>query len=187
MNNTIKSLSTLVQLLGNEAGWIKEHAKTQTARRLNKTHDDLLNQIRKIGKSADLSLMVAAEKTVVQNDLSHHANSKSKSMVSSLKAALSELDATQKLLAIVDDKRKYAPVNESYSLSRNREKGLPLDEARQAFKSHYARLNNMDKSCLSDDEKKNIDARKTNMFNAGKLYAQRQAKTLDVAPEQKQL
>jgi len=184
MNSTIKSLSTLEQLLGNEAGWIKEHAKTQTAKRLNKTHDDLLNQIREIGKSADLSLMVAAEKTVVQNDLSHHANSKS--MVSSLKAALLELDATQKLLAIVDDKRKYAPVNESYSLPKNREKGLPLDEALQAFKSHYARLNNMDKSRLSDDEKKNIDARKTNMFNAGKLYAQRQAKTLGVALEQKQ-
>ncbi|MDR3323177.1 MAG: hypothetical protein LBS89_03135 [Zoogloeaceae bacterium] len=58
---------------------------------------------------------------------------------------------------------------------------MPLDEARQAFKSHYARLSNLDKSRLSDDDKKIIDARKTNIFNAIKLYIQRQAKTLGVA------
>jgi hypothetical protein len=33
---------------------------------------------------------------------------------------------------------------------------------------------------LSEDEKKTIDARKSNIFQAGKLYAERQAKTLGV-------
>ena len=81
---------------------------------------------------------------------------------------------------MVDDKQEYSRVDASHSLPKNRDKGLPLDEARQAFKSHYARLNNLDKSRLSDDEKAIIDARKSNIFNAGKLYALRQAKTLCV-------
>jgi hypothetical protein len=36
----------------------------------------------------------------------------------------------------------------------------------------------MDKSRLNDDEKKVIDVRKSAIFTAGKLYAERQAKTL---------
>jgi hypothetical protein len=178
MNNATKPLLKLEQLLGSEAGWITELAEAKPAKRLSEAHHELLDHLRKIGKSTDLSLMVAAEKTVVKNDLVYHANSKS--MISSLKAALSELDAIERLLAIIDDKNQYSMIDKGHSLSKNREKGLPLDEARQAFRSHYARLNNMDKSRLSDDEKKIIDARKTNMFSAGKLYTERQAKTIGV-------
>ena len=138
----------------------------------------LLKQIREIGKSDDLALIVTTEKIIVRGDLERYANSKG--MISSLGTATVELDAAEKLLAMVDDKQEYSRVDASHSLPKNRDKGLPLDEARQAFKSHYARLNNLDKSRLSDDEKAIIDARKSNIFNAGKLYALRQAKTLCV-------
>jgi hypothetical protein len=114
-------------------------------------------------------------------DLERYANSKS--MISSLNNALLELKAIQNLLAIVDDKRLYAHVDKAYSLPRNREKSLPKDEAHMAFKSHYARLNNLDRSRLNDEEKEIIDARKGNIWNAGKLYAQRQAHTLGIEPE----
>ncbi|WP_072282003.1 hypothetical protein [Rappaport israeli] len=55
-----------------------------------------------------------------------------------------------------------------------------MDEARQSFKSHFARLVNMDKSRLDDDEKKIIDARKSMISTAQKLYMARQANTLGV-------
>lgn len=166
-----------------EASWIKELAKTPTANSLRETRNEFPLHLRNAGESRDLSAIVAIEKAIVQGDLERYANSKS--MKSSLKNALLELEAIQSLLAIVDDKRLYAHVNKAYSLPKNREKGLPKDEACKSFKSHYARLNNLDKSRLSDEEKEIIDARKSNIWNAGKLYAQRQAHTLGIEPEQK--
>jgi hypothetical protein len=181
MKTPLLKLQTLVALEGN---LFKEHTIAPSAKKMGRVRSDLLTNIRQIGESKDISLIVAAEKYIVSDELENHSNSKG--MVSSLSAALTELTATEKLLAIVDDKQEYSRVDQSYILPRNREKGLPLDEARQAFKSHHARLNNLDRARLSGDEKKIIDARKSNIFQAGKLYAERQAKTLGVDPGQKQ-
>jgi hypothetical protein len=178
MTRKFSQIERLNRLLFTEEMLKDSLAKSKEARNLESLQGKLLKQIQEAGKSNDAALIVETEKTILQGDLDRYANSRS--MVSSLRTALSELDATQKLLAIVDDKNKYGMIDKAHSLAKNREKGLPLDEARQAFKSHYARLNNMDKSRLSDDEKKIIDARKINMFNADKLYTERQAKTLGV-------
>jgi hypothetical protein len=43
------------------------------------------------------------------------------------------------------------------SLSKNGQKERAIDEARPLFRSHYARLVNLDKSRLDDDEKEIID------------------------------
>jgi hypothetical protein len=170
-------LSDLQKLLMVEGGLFKEHAISPSARKLNKARGDLLAHVREIGKSDYLSLMVAAERTIVADELKNHANSKG--MVSSLTAALAELSAAGRLLSIIDDPDRYHAVDQAHSLHRNRDKkDLPLDEARQAFKSHCARLGNLDKSRLDDSEKEIIDARKANMSEAGKLYTERQAKTL---------
>jgi hypothetical protein len=169
-------LSDLQKLLMVEGGLFKEHAIAPSARKLNEARDDLLAHVKKIGKSDDLSLMVAAERTIVADELKNHANSKG--MVSSLTVALTELSAAERLLPIVDAPNRYRAVDQAHSLPRNRDKkDLPLDEARQAFKSHYARLGNLDKSRLDDGEKRIIDARKFNMSQAGKLYTECQAKT----------
>jgi DNA-directed RNA polymerase len=176
MKTKLLKLKTLLVLEGN---LYKEHAIAPSAKKLNKARGDLLVNIKEIGKSGDLSMMVAAEKAIVEDELTNHANSQG--MVSSLTAALTELAAAERLLSIVDDKDEYSRVDRSHSLPKNREKDLPLDEARQAFKSHHARLNNLDRARLPEEEKQLIDTRKTNMFIAGKLYAQRQAKTLGVA------
>ncbi|MDR1647795.1 MAG: hypothetical protein LBR88_07160 [Zoogloeaceae bacterium] len=175
------ALSGLERLLAREASWINEQAQSPATRSLNETHHKLLEYFRAVGKNENLSAIVAAEKAIVQNELGHHANSKG--MVSSLNAALAELTVTERLLSIIDDKREYSQVDQSHLLPKNREKGLPLDEARQAFKSHYARLSNLDKARLSEDEKAIIEARRDNMREAGKIYARRQARTLGVSED----
>ncbi|MDR0576828.1 MAG: hypothetical protein LBI87_04700 [Candidatus Accumulibacter sp.] len=172
------SLLKLQALLAVEGGLYKEHAIAPSAKKLNGALGDLLSHIREIGKSGNLGLMVAAEKAIISDELKNHANSKG--MVSSLSAALSELTAMERLLSIVDDKEEYSRVDRAHSLPKNRKGGLPLDEARQALASHYARLNNLDRARLPEEEKKLIDARKTNIFAAGKLYAERQATTLGI-------
>jgi hypothetical protein len=159
-----------------EASWVKAHAKARSALQLAQSRQSLLASLREIARGQDLSLMVASEKSIIQSDLAHYTNSKG--MESSLNAALVELVAIENLLTLVDDRQQYRLIDKAHSLPKNREKGLPLDEARQAFKSHYARLGNLDRARLSDDEKKIIDARKTNILAASKLYAQHQTDTL---------
>jgi hypothetical protein len=165
------SLSKLSRILLLEAGCSNAQSVTSATKNLQKARTDLLEHVREVGRSGDLALIVATEKAIESGELEHYANSKG--MVSSLNAAITELTGIEKLLAIVDDKQEYSRVNQAYSFPKNREKGLPLDEARQAFKSHYARLSNLDRARLSEDEKKIIDARKSNIFQAGKLYAER--------------
>ncbi|MDR1274987.1 MAG: hypothetical protein LBL72_01140 [Candidatus Accumulibacter sp.] len=178
--NDAQVLSRLQRILTVENGLHKEQANSRLAWRLDDASGDFLGYLKEVGESNRPEQIVAAEKAILENELVEYANSKG--MVSSLNAALAELTATEKLLAIVDDPVKYRPVDQSHSLPRNREKGLPLDEARQAFKSHTARLNNLDKARLPDNEKKIIDARKRAVSNAARLYALRQAKTLGLAP-----
>ena len=88
----------------------------------------------------------------------------------------------RKKLAIVDDPEKYKATDENFILARNRSKGLPVDEARQSFKSHFARLVNLDKAPLDDLDKQIIEVRKSAIHRAQKQYIERQANTLGVAP-----
>ena len=86
----------------------------------------------------------------------------------------------ERQLGKVDDPAKYKATDQSFGLAKNRSKGLPLDEARQAFKSHYARLVNLDKAPLDDLQKKLIEARKSGFHRAQQQYIERQANTLGV-------
>ena len=61
---------------------------------------------------------------------------------------------------------------------------LPLDEAREFFKSHNGRLINLDKGILSDEEKELIDIRRANIRKAGKMYIGLQQQALGIAPPQ---
>lgn len=142
---------------------------------------DLL-KLRETGDSGDLNLILSTERKLLQNDLEKNASNPA--IASSLKTALKELKAAEKLLGIVDDPEKYRSVDQAHSLPKNRKGGLPLDDARQAFSSHYARLLNQDKSRLTDEEMKILEARKLNMWKAEKLYTERQAKTLGVELKQ---
>ena len=164
------------RILASEATLTDELAKSSFAKRLSATRNHLLESLREIGKSGDLSLIVAIEKAIIQGDLDRYANSAG--MLSSLKTALLELNAAERHMTLVGNIAQYKQVDASHSLPKNRKAGLPWDEARQAFNSHYARLNNLDKSRLDDDEKRIIDARKSNIGNADSLYAEQQARAL---------
>jgi hypothetical protein len=177
-----KSLGALERLLVRERGYAHEVNESPPAKRLQGARNGLLEHIRTVSQSGDLALIVTTERTIVERDLQYHANSQA--MTSSLKTALNEMAAIERHIGIVDSRTKYRAVDQAYSLPKNRKGGLPFDEARQALASHYTRLNNMDKSRLGDDEKKVIDARKSAIFNAGKLYAERQAKSLGIEAAQ---
>ena len=87
------------------------------------------------------------------------------------------MSAIERHGGIVDDKRKYQAVDQAHSLKANRKNSLPYDEARLSFSSHLSRLTNMDKTRLSDEEKKVIDIRRA-AFNI-----ERQTRSLGVDRE----
>lgn len=173
-----KAPDNLQRLLVAEAEYGEALKETRAAKRLHSSRNDLLQHLREVGRGGDLFQIVATERAIVEGDLTRYANSQA--MANSLKTALNEIAAIERQLGIVDDQARYRAVDQAHSLPKNRRGGLPFDEARQALASHYARLNNMDKSRLGDDEKKIIDARKSVIFAAGKLYTERQAMTLGV-------
>ena len=78
------------------------------------------------------------------------------------------------------DPGQYQIISEDHTFPKNRRQGLPLDEVRQAFKSHRARLTNYLKYRLEDTEKQVIQARIKALSVVEKDYIARQAKTLGV-------
>ena len=159
---------------------VKEHREAPTAKKVAEFRQTLLTDVKQISTSDSAELIVAMEKALVQHDLEYYANSKT--MIGSLNTALSEFAMIERQLAKVDDPAKYKATDQSFGLAKNRSKGLPLDEARQAFKSHYARLVNLDKAPLDDMQKKLIEARKSAIHRARQLYIARQIKVLGGEP-----
>ncbi|WP_375608482.1 MULTISPECIES: hypothetical protein [unclassified Bartonella] len=147
-------------------------------KKLHDVRNDLCSYLRNIEKSGGLSLLIDTERSLVENDLLRYANSKA--MISSLKKALMEIDIIKKHIILVSNPAQYKTVNEVHSLPKNRKGGLPYDEARQAIASHYARLENLDKSRLTSIEKSIIDVRKENMTIMRKLYEKMKAKAIGI-------
>ena len=171
-----KTIGTFNRLLFAEQYAVRSMREGREAKDLETAQQRLLKSLRELGKSGDLTQIVAVEKTLVRAERAYYSNSKA--MEGSLKAALKELDAVERHIGIVDDPARYKAVDEAHSLPRNRRGDLPYDEARQALRSHHARLNNMDKARLSDTEKQVIDARKSNILQAERLYKERQVMAL---------
>lgn len=171
-------LDSIDRAMARERAFMLAMQETALAGRLLGVRRQLGSLVRNVSCTDDLPQMIASEKLIVERDLEFHANSKG--MVSSLTTALNEIRAIEQHITMVDDPVQYRVVNRAYSLPKNCRAGLPMDEARQALASHQARLGNMDKSRLDDEEKGIIDARRAVMQAAGRLYAARQSAVLGV-------
>ena len=172
----MNELEEAEHLLALEAALVEERNKTSANRRLAGFRNQLLILVKETARGGNAEQIVALEKTIIKNDLDRYSNSKP--MADSLKAALNEFAVIKQQLGIVDLPQKYKSVDAAYRLPKSRNKGLPMDEARQSFRSHVARLGNLDKSRLDDTEKKIIDARKAAIQTAEKHYIERQARAL---------
>jgi hypothetical protein len=174
-------LFSLAKEFARESDLMKEHEATPIAEILGKTRQDMLSDLKAIGKSGSLEKIVAAEKSFVQNDLDNHTNSNS--MSSSLNDALEELKAIETHIGIIGDSKEYQRINKTYEQHKLRDtQDLPKDGARHSFRSHGTRLGNNDRGRISDDEKAINQARQQNWKIAEKLYIGRQEKALGRKP-----
>ena len=136
---------------------------------------------RDLGKNGTISDIISAEKSLLAFELAYYANSKA--MKGSLEDALFDLAITEKLVQTIQNPASYKAVDESHARPRNRVGGLPRDEARQFFKSHWTRLLNQDKARLDLIDKQIIDARRANIRTAEKQYEAMQQIALGITPQ----
>jgi len=169
-------LVELERLLLREEGFVIRLRQTRLGQQLSSVRRELLTLVREVTRSGNLPLIIAIELEIIRGDLLRYANSRG--MVNSLKLAEEELQAVQRHLELVGNPASYAFINQGHSLRKKRDHGLPLDDARTALASHHARLQNMDKSRLDEDEKQFVEARKAAMSAAIKCYAALQTAAL---------
>ena len=163
-----------------EAVAIRRHAQAFSAKKLVDTRKDLIAHVKEIAASGKGEWIIAMERSFLANDLERYARAEDKEMIGSLNAALQGFAAIERKHRIVDNKEQYQRVNEEFSFPKNRKQGLPLDEARQAFASHRARLGNYVKYRLEETEKQLVRERGKALGIAEQDYIARQAKTLGV-------
>lgn len=171
-------LVRLTKDLGNERAAYVGRERSDVAKKYRETQETLLETTKAIGKTGDISLILAAEANILKNDIRFYGNSPA--MRSSLTAALTELGQAQKMLPVVRNPDLYMAVDASHGNVKSRIGGLPRDAARQFFQSHNARLLNADKSRLTETEKRIVDARRHNIRVASLAYAGLQEQALGV-------
>ena len=132
---------------------------------------------KKVQSEGDIDGILELERMCLLYELEYYSNSAA--MTSSLKAAIEGLDATLDLLAKSRNPARYREVDESFRTRKNRADGLPIDEARQFFASHEARLRNLDKARLDASEKELINCRLNGIRIAMHLYKDLQREALN--------
>ena len=167
-------------LLATEVQAVKQSQGMSGAKNVVDARKALLTRVQQTAASGNAEATIELERDFLENDLDHYAKAPDKEMIGSLKAGLEGITAIEQQLEIVDDPGKYKAIDRAHTMRRNRKQGLPVDEARQAFGSHRARLGNYVKARLEDTEKQVIQARRKALGIAEKDYIRRQMKTLDV-------
>ena len=169
------------QLLGRESVVFDEHREAPSAEKLVDARKSLIAHVREIAASGNAEAIIEMEQDFIQNDLERYTRADDKEMTGSLNAALLGVAAIKQQLELVDDPQKYRAIDRGHALPKNRKQGLPLDEARQSFTSHRARLGNYVKYRLEETEKQLVRERRKALSIAEQDYIARQARTLGVA------
>ena len=168
------------QLLIRESVVVDEHREAPSGEKLVDARKILIAHVKEIAASGNAEAIIEMEKDFIQNDLEHYARADDKEMTGSLNASLLGVAAIKQQLELVDDPQKYQAIDRGHALPKNRKQGLPLDEARQSFSSHRARLGNYVKYRLEETEKQLVRERRKALSIAEQDYTARQARTLGV-------
>ncbi len=158
-------------------------AKTQTLdspQYKNQEHsiNKTLTFLKDIAQKRNIHHLLDVERLVLEHSLKYDTNSPEEKQ--SVKVALEQLEACAKCLAsLVKNPAGYREnVDPTYS-PKAREGGLPLDAAREFFKSHVTRLTNNLVSKASQVEKQLLRQRKENIQVMRDCYVELQRKALE--------
>jgi hypothetical protein len=156
---------------------------------LQKKHNDGLMEtvvyLREQSQTRDIGPMLDDERLLLTHSLQFDANSPEEK--NSLQSAIGQLDECRRSFNILTSNPvAYKETAGTYS-SKKTEAGLPLDAAREFFKSHSTRLSNILSGKSSHYEKVLVRQRKDNLQVIREAYVELQRKALGLeAPQKKQ-
>ena len=158
---------------------INEQPFTKRTRDARNELSERLLQISRAGGPDDIGEMLKIERIFLVAERRHMANTDS--MAASLDTAIDDLDAAMIMLEESGEPERYRFVADRVlSRPKNRVGGLPDDQARQFFRSHHTRLENIRKGRGTDSEKRVLACRILSLKNSEKLYIARQRSVLDI-------
>ncbi|MDR1922306.1 MAG: hypothetical protein LBS31_11280 [Candidatus Adiutrix sp.] len=140
--------------------------------------------LRRVAQTRDIHVLLDVERLALEHTLKYDTNSPEEKQ--SVTVALDQLDTCRKCFdSLMNNPAGYREnVDPTYS-SKAREAGLPLDAAKEFFKSHATRLTNNLVSKASHVEKLLLRQRKENVAVMRECYAELQQKALGIASPKK--
>lgn len=155
---------------------LKDLQESSDYKYTDKHRQVLYEELKTIGKSRQIDQILEAEKLFLLNDQSNYIGSSAQGKA--IANALSELAAASNAYQKVLSPDSYKEINDNLQSHKSRSGDLPLDEARQFFKSNSVRILNWDKGKMSVSERSILEARKANMLTAQTIYIGLQRKAL---------
>ena len=143
----------------------------------------LCGALRRIGRGDDLREIVATERQVMAHEREHLVTSQGQADF--LDRGIEGMDIALKLIDMArGDPEHYRRIAASFQRPANRIKGLPNDEARQAFKEHRKELRAIrdampfGRGPFHADLTRLLEVRLVNLRQADRLYANLQREVL---------
>lgn len=162
-------------------GALVEAARDRIAPLPGETRSELRGMVQQVGESGDLNLILEIEKRLLAEELQNRVAAPGQA--TALQNALKDLEIAADLVSRVRDPDAYWAVAADHRRDRNKDRiGAPLDEARQFFNSHAARLTRAVSALGQGDasEKQLLAVRRGNISAAHKLYRELQGRALGI-------
>jgi hypothetical protein len=139
-----------------------------------------LRRLRQDAADHNTAQLIENEKLMVSHTLAKDANSPEE--VKSLKNAAMQIDECKRAFDVLkNDPEAYKKAEPTYSSKRKDYSGLPLDAAREFFKSHKTRLDNNLRSAGHHTDKLLLRQRKDNLEILERHYIEMQKQALGIA------
>lgn len=151
-----------------EYALLKELSETDEQRNINLINHQKTAFLLNIMKNNNLNEMINTERTIILNELNYYKDSLA--MENSYIKAIQDINLMLYKLPAIHDPEQYKFIADSCFDPRNQKNGLPYDEVRKGFASHYARLVNRDKETDHLSDKSFLQTRMKNWKAAEKLY-----------------
>lgn len=169
-----------VELARGGAAMSQAGEKSDEIREANLAFGAQARILRETEDTGDLAGLLRAERLVLAQDLSV-ANDVAER--ASIEQGFDQLEVTMGLAEKVRDPEAYRrEVDQAHQFTRNREGGLPIDEARQFFRSHAVRLRNLRSGYGLTNQKRVVEGRERNMRTAARAYIALQRDALGHPP-----
>lgn len=177
-------ISKIVNILENISE-NKENMKTEQSTKKDIAYNkELHSKLKEIGKSKDVSLIINAERVIIEDkiDRSKSEGTFNKGSDKSLNESIKDLSMALNSLDKVYDKEWYKSFDANITDKKiDRIKGVPRDPVHRFIDSNITRVNNSIISSTANKNERNILVeRVSNMKIAKNEYMQLQAKTLDI-------